>query len=192
MTLYPHVRSGSLLLAIAIASAVACGGTPKDQASSAGNKQAAGPTCASVDTTPVTLAVLDYIKNARPTPQRYLSAYGTDSAVPEDGFKALLAKGPTYYWNDNPKAQEQVKKKLADVGPYATLLLVYRGKDEADGGNTVNVKLGGHYVGGEHDGKPAVERAIQVHCDSTGWRLTATQTPPAAADSAAALAPKKP
>lgn len=178
MISYPHVRNGSLVLAVWIGGLVACGEAPKDEPRAESNKQAAaGPTCASVDTTPVSLAVLEYIKTASPLPQRYLSAYGTDSAVPEDGFKVLQAKGPTYFWNGDPKAQAQVKAKLADVGPYTTMLVIYRGKDEADNGNTVTVKLGGHYIGGDHDGKTSPDRAIQVHCDSTGWRLTATQTP---------------
>lgn len=178
MISYPHVRNGSLVLMVWIAGLVACGGAPKDQASDAGNKQAeAGPACVSVDSTPVALAVLDYIKAASPLPQRYLSAYGTDSAVPEDGFKVLQAKGPTYFWNGDPKAQAQVKAKLADVGPYTTMLVIYRGKTDADNGKTVTVNLRGHYVGGDHDGKTSPDRAIEVRCDSTNWRLTSPQAP---------------
>jgi hypothetical protein len=157
---------------------VACGGTPKDEPRAEGNKQAAaGPACVSVDSTPVALAVLDYIKAASPLPQRYLSAYGTDSAVPEDGFKVLQAKGPTYFWNGDPKAQDQVKKKLADVGPYTTMLVIYRGKTESNNGNTVTVNLRGHYVGGDHEGKTSPDRAIEVRCDSSSWRLTSPQAP---------------
>lgn len=190
----PHVRNGSLVLAVWIAGLAACGGTPKDQASPAGNKQAAkGPSCTSPDTTPVSLAVLEYIKTASPLPQRYLSAYGTDSAVPEDGFKVLQAKGPTYFWNGDPKAQAQVKAKLADVGPYTTMLVIYRGKTETDNGNTVTVNLRGHYVGGDHEGKSSPDRAIEVKCDSTGWRLTAPQKPtPAPAPVPAPTPAKKP
>lgn len=133
--------------------------------------EAAVSPCLSADTTAVRRAVLEYITSAEPRPQRFLSAFGTDSALPEDGFIALQDKGPTYYWNDNPKNQEQVRQKLEDAGPYTTLLVVYKGKTESDNGNTVTVSLGGHYIGGEHEGKAAAVRAIAVKCDSTGWRL---------------------
>ncbi|MCO4101137.1 hypothetical protein [Gemmatimonas sp.] len=158
----------------------ACGdGTPsKDPAS--GNKQAAtGPTCVSLDTTPVGLAVLDYITAADPHPQRFLSAVGTDSALPDDGFKTLQDKGPTYFYTSDPKGQAQVKAKLESAGPYASMLVVYKGKIEAENGNAVTVTLGGHYVGGEHEGKVAPVRQITVRCDSTGWRLPKPITPPA-------------
>lgn len=159
----------------------ACGGETASKNDSSGNKQAAtGPACTSVDTTPVGLAVLDYITTATPHPQRYLSAAGTDSAVPDDGFKVLQNKGPTYFYSSDPKAQEQIKEKLASVGPYASLLVVYKGKAEADNGNTVTVTLAGHYVGGEHDGKVAPTRQITVRCDSSGWRLPSSKTAPAA------------
>lgn len=187
----PYVRNGSLGLLVFL-SVLACGGGAKDEAPASGDKQvAAGPTCTSRDTTPVSLAVLDYIKSATPTPQRFLSAYGTDSAVPDDGFKVLQDKGPTYFYNSDPKAQQQLKDKLASVGPYATLLVVYRGKEDADNGNTVTVALRGHYVGGEHDGKDAAEKKIQVRCDSTGWRLTAPSAPAAAPAAPPAPAPAK-
>jgi hypothetical protein len=176
----PYVRNGVLGLVVLV-TAAACGAGAKDGGADNGKAQvAAGPSCTSRDTTPVSLAVLDYIKSASPTPQRYLSAYGSDSAVPDDGFKVLQDKGPTYFYNSDPKAQQQLKDKLASVGPYATLLVVYRGKDEANNGNLVTVKLGGHYVGGEHDGKPAQEKQIAVRCDSTGWRLTAPSPVPGA------------
>jgi hypothetical protein len=185
MTTRPYACNGSIgltvLFAAAIVTAAACGGASKDLAEQASNNQAAGPGCTSSDTTPVGLAVLDYIKAAMPTPQRYLTAAGTDSAVPDEGFKVLQDKGPTYFYSSDPKAQQQIKDKLASVGPYASLLVVYRGKADADNGNLVTVKLGGHYVGGEHDGKAGAERSIQVKCDSTGWKLTAPSTPPAAA-----------
>lgn len=157
----------------------ACGGDAASDDDLSGNKQATiGPTCTSVDTTPVGLAVLDYITTANPHPQRYLSAAGTDSAVPDDGFKVLQNKGPTYFYSSDPKAQEQIKEKLASVGPYASLLVVYKGRADADNGNTVTVTLAGHYVGGEHDGKAAPVRQIIVRCDSTGWRLPSAKTAP--------------
>lgn len=140
--------------------------------------------CAMRDTTALRVAVLDYITTADPRPQRFLSTFGTDSALPEDGFKSLQDKGPTYYYNDNPKNQAQVRAKLDEAGPYTTMLVVYKGKKESDNGNTVTVMLGGHYIGGEHEGKAAAVREITVRCDSTGWRVPSsatTQAAPAAA-----------
>jgi hypothetical protein len=127
--------------------------------------------CAAADTTALRLAVLEYITTASPRPQRFLSAFGTDSALPDDGFRALQDKGPTYFYNDDPKNQAQVKAKLASAGPYVSMLVVYKGQVDADEGNRVTVTLGGHYVGGEDDGKPAAVRQITVRCDSTRWRL---------------------
>ena len=94
-------------------------------------------------------------------------------------FKVLQDKGPTYFYTSDPKGQAQVREKLELSGPYASLLVVYRGSAEADNGNTVTVTLGGHYVGGEHDGRVAEDRAIAVRCDTTGWRLVSPTVPPA-------------
>jgi hypothetical protein len=145
--------------------------------------------CAGRDTTALRVAVLDYITTANPRPQRFLSAFGTDSALPEDGFKSLQDKGPTYYYNDNPKNQAQVRAKLHEAGPYTTMLVVYKGNKEADHGNTVTVTLGGHYVGGDFEGRVAPVRDITVRCDSTGWRLPSSATKPAGAAAPPAAAP---
>jgi thymidylate synthase len=93
--------------------------------------------------------------------------------------KTLQDKGPTYFYTSDPKGQAQVKAKLESAGPYASLLVVYKGKTETENGNAVTVTLGGHYVGGEHEGKDAPVRQITVRCDSTGWRLPKPITPPA-------------
>lgn len=153
----------------------ACGDAPAKKAATADAPVAgaadAAPPCAASDTTALRAAVLEYITTTEPRPQRFLSAFGTDSALPEDGFIALQDKGPTYYWNDNPKNQQQVRDKLEAAGPYATMLVVYKGKTESDNGSTVAVTLGGHYVGGELEGKVAPVRTITVRCDSSGWRV---------------------
>ena len=154
------------------------------------NMATAQSLCAGRDTTALRVAVLDYITTADPRPQRFLSAFGTDSALPDDGFKSLQDTGPTYYYNDNPKNQAQVRARLDVAGPYATMLVVYKGRTETDNGNTVTVTLGGHYVGGEFEGRVAPVRAITVRCDSTGWRLPSPVSkpavPPAPAPTAAA------
>lgn len=176
----PSISSAALrpvsLALVALATAAACGGgsagadkTPKTAASTA---------CVSKDTTPVTLAVRDYITTASPTPQRYLSAAGTDSAVPEDGFKVLQDKGPTYFYGGDSVAQRKIREKLASVGPYASLLVSFRGKTESDGGNIVTVKLAGQYIGGEHEGKKSPLKTYSVKCDSTHWKIATSNVEP--------------
>jgi hypothetical protein len=190
MTRPRPILATSLTCAVPLALVLtACGDGSASKDSKGGNNQAAAvPTCATADTTALRLAVLDYITIADPRPQRFLSAFGTDSALPEDGFKALQDKGPTYYYNDNPKNQAQVRQKLAEAGPYTSMLVVFKGQAESDNGNTVQVTLGGHYVGGEHDGKLSPQRVITVRCDSTGWRLPSSTTAPAAPTSDSAPA----
>jgi hypothetical protein len=178
-------RSLPLLAPLTALLLTACGDGGAKNAGN-GDPQAAdaadgpAPMCASRDTTALYVAVLDYITTADPRPQRFLSAFGTDSALPEDGFKALQDKGPTYYYNDNPKNQAQVRAKLEQAGPYTTMLVVYKGRQDTDAGNAVTVSVGGHYVGGEHEGKVAPVRDITVRCDSTGWRRPSSAATPAA------------
>ena len=170
--LLPRSLPGLAPVLVLLLSACGDGGAKANtntQADVAGSAEA--PQCVSRDSTAMTMAVLDFITKADPRPQRFLSAFGTDSALPEDGFKTLQGKGPTYYYNDNPKNQAQVRAKLEEAGPYTTMLVVYKGKTEADNGNTVTVSIGGHYVGGEFEGKTAPVRDITVRCDTTGWRV---------------------
>lgn len=173
----------------ALALIAACGDAGKASNDSGGNKQAAAASgdgagtsaCASPDTTPVGLATRAFIEKAEPSAQRFLSAVGTDSALPDDGFKVLQDKGPTYYYSGEPKAQKQIMDKLANDGPWATLLVVYRGSTPSDGGNVVDVRLGGHYVGGEHNGTTAATKRFQVKCDANGWSIASTTTEDAGA-----------
>jgi len=161
---------GLLLLA-------ACGGgATADRAKADSAKMAAGPSCVSTDTTPVGLAVLDFITKAEPLPKRFLSAAGTDSAMPDDGFKVLQDKGPTYFYSSDTVAQRKIREKLEEVGPYPSMLVVFHGKTEADNGNTVTVRLGGHYVGGDDNGKVAPTRSFEVRCDTTGWKVASSKT----------------
>jgi len=161
---------GLLLLA-------ACGGgATADRAKADSAKMAAGPSCVSTDTTPVGLAVLDFITKAEPLPKRFLSAAGTDSAMPDDGFKVLQDKGPTYFYSSDTVAQRKIREKLEEVGPYPSMLVVFHGKTEADNGNTVTVRLGGHYVGGDDNGKVAPTRSFEVRCDTTGWKVAGSKT----------------
>ncbi len=154
-----------------------CGAGGSDAAA---DKEAAAQIvgCTSIDTTAVGVAVREYITTAMPTPQRYLSAAGTDSAVPEDGFKVLQDKGPTYFYGGDSVAQRKIREKLESVGPYASLLVLFKGKTETDGGNTVAVQLAGQYIGGEHEGKRGALKTITVRCDSTRWKVATTTVEP--------------
>jgi len=165
----PRVLVGALLPAVAAVGA-ACGGSDASNGGSA-KTAAAKVGCASADTTPVSLAVKDYITTASPGPQRYLTAAGTDSALPPDGLKVIQDRGPTYFYNADPAAGKKLRDKLASAGPYTTMLVIFRGKSETDGGKTVAVKLAGLYVGGEHEGQKSPLKTYSVKCDSTTWKL---------------------
>ena len=125
------------------------------------------------------LAVRDFIAKATPSPQRFLSAFGTDSAVPEDGFKVLQDKGPTYFYSSDSVAQRKIREKLAVAGPYASLLVVYRGRSETEGGRAVDVRLAGQYVGSKEDGVKLRTTRYAVRCDSTGWKIASSAEEPA-------------
>jgi hypothetical protein len=156
------------LVAAALA---ACGGSGEASKSGASKGAAATIGCVSTDTTPVSLAVKDYISTASPGPQRYLTAAGTDSELPPDGLKAIQDRGPTYFYSADPSAGKKLRDKLASAGPYTTMLVIFRGKSESDGGKSVAVKLAGLYVGGEHEGKKSPLKVYSVKCDSTTWKV---------------------
>lgn len=87
-------------------------------------------------------------------------------------------KGPAYFYSGDTVAQRKIREKLASVGPYASLLIVLRRTATSPNGDTVTMHLGGHYVGGEHDGKVATNRAVTVVCRDSLWRLgTMTEEP---------------
>lgn len=172
---HPGLRAVCAFTMATVASLAACGGGSGDQ-QSAGADTSDRP-CVSGDTTAVGRAVYEFITTQRPTPQRFLSAAGTDSGVPEDGFKILQGKGPTYFYTSDPKGQAQVREKLDLAGPYTSLLVVYHGKTEADAGLQVAVTLGGHYIGGEHEGTVAPTRTITVRCEGGQWKTTSPPAP---------------
>ena len=172
------------LVAFATIGTTTIGCSSGDQASGAfsGKEQAAGAAgavgCTSADSTPVSLAVREFIAKAVPTPQRFLSAFGTDSAVPEDGFKVLQDKGPTYFYSADSTQKRKILEKLAVAGPYASLLVIYRGQTSTDGGLAVDVRLAGQYVGFADDGKKLATRRFAVRCDSTRWKIASSSEEP--------------
>ena len=132
------------------------------------------PPCPSAEQAVIGPAVLAYItEQHRPTPQRFLFAAGTDSALPDPGVVALQEKGPTYLYPANPAQQAVVRARLAKVGPWASLLVSYRGLQRSDSTHAV-VRLGGHFVGGASDGVEAPDRSVSFTCESGAGRLSRT------------------
>jgi hypothetical protein len=155
-------------VAVAATITVACGG---------GGRKRVMPACAADNKAVVRTAVAEYVRRASPTPQRFLTAAGTDSALPEGGVLALQDKGPTYFYLADPAKQRQVRKQLESVGAYATLLVVYHGMTNDSAGAPV-VNLGGHYIGGPLDGHVAPKRTIRFRCDSAAWRVASADSSP--------------
>jgi len=168
--------------AILVAALAACGGSKPAASgdSAAGDNLVArtraaaardeGPkVCAPGTDDALTLAVREYIKQATPKPQRFLVSVGTDSALPEAGQRALQDKGPMYLFPAAPALQQQIRTLLHDKGDYTTLLLVMRDATRRD--SSAIVRLDGHFVGGEEDGRPAGPRVYQVSCSAGAWRL---------------------
>lgn len=118
-------------------------------------------------------AILAYIKESSPYPQRFLSAAGTDSALPDVGIAALQEKGPTYFYPGDSLSRAKVLKRMDDMGPYTSLLVSWRGI-RRDSDTTVVVRLGGGYLGGKFHGQPAVPRAFTFACEQGRWKLRRT------------------
>ena len=117
----------------------------------------------------VTLAVTEFVKTAQPRPQRFLYSVGTDSALPDPGIRALQDRGPTYLFPGPPEMQATVRAQLHDKGDYTTMLVVLREATRQD--TTVAVRVHGHYVGGEEDGKSTGPRRLTATCSAGRWRI---------------------
>ena len=127
-------------------------------------------------------AFTHYMTGLSPTPRRFLSAAGTDSALPEKVFEAVQDKGPTYFYPGDEAGRQVVRQKLTDAGPWATLLVVWRGNEVIDD-STVAVRLAGHYVGREEDGTAAPTKSLVFACDTLPWKFVRSTTDSAAVDS---------
>jgi hypothetical protein len=122
-------------------------------------------------------AVIEYLKLQQdPYPQRFLTAAGTDSALPEPGLRALQDKGPTYFYPADTAQQRKVRAKLDSVGSYNTILVAYHGLEATD--TVATVRLSGTFVGGKHDGRTSPPRAMRFACDSTGWHYSKAEDAP--------------
>jgi hypothetical protein len=151
-----------LMLVLGMASLAACAGGDGRSARTA--------RCRVPGDSAAVAATLGYLRGLMPTPQRFLVAAGTDSGVPEPVRLALQGKGPTYYYTGTEAQRKAVRDKLASVGGYTTLLVVYRGIRVVDDTSAV-ARFGGWYVGGQHDGKAATPRAVHLSCTPTGWQV---------------------
>ena len=173
----------ALPISVALFGVLACGGerASADDASPSPKARAAAAakvaSCRRGDTTAVYAAYREFIKITTPTAQRCLTAAGTDSAAPDDAFRAMQDKGPSYYYSGDSVAQRKVREKLASVGPYASLLIAHRGAVSSAGGDTVVVSLRGHFIGGELDGTKAADKAITVACGDAGWKVADVGAP---------------
>lgn len=155
------------LAALAAAGATAACGAPANDTAAA--KQAAPPACTATVDDAVAASTTDYIKQAKPKPERFLIAAGTDSALGDAGLAALQDRGPTYLFPGDAALQATVRAQLHEKGDYTTLLVVRRAATKD--GPRASVRLDGHYIGGEDEGKTPGPRAYTLHCDSTTWRV---------------------
>lgn len=115
-------------------------------------------------------AVLAYVKAASPYPQRFLSAAGTDSALPDAGVAALQEKGPTYFFPPDTAQRAKVRKHMDNMGPYTALLVAWHGAT-TDGDSALVVRLGGRYVGGKFEGTVAPTKSFRFSCANSRWVL---------------------
>jgi hypothetical protein len=111
----------------------------------------------------------EYMVGLSPTPRRFLNAAGTDSALPEAVFSGIQRKGPAYLYPGDPAQRQAVLDKLSSVGAWPTLLVLWRGNEVVDD-TTIAIRLAGHYVGGDDDGKLAPVKAMYFACDTVPWQ----------------------
>ncbi|HEX2716857.1 MAG TPA: hypothetical protein VHM67_04200 [Gemmatimonadaceae bacterium] len=115
-------------------------------------------------------AVIAYAKSASPYPQRFLSAAGTDSALPDAGVAALQEKGPTYFFPPDTAQRAKVRKHMDNMGPYTALLVAWHGAT-AEADSALVVRLSGRYVGGKFEGTVAPMKAFRFNCANSRWVL---------------------
>jgi hypothetical protein len=124
---------------------------------------------------PIQLALRHYIKQTTPKPMRFLVAAGTDSALSETGAKVLQEFGPMYYYAGGEAAMQKVRERLDIVGPFPALLVVKRSSAKPTSSTEI-IRLGGHFVTGEHDGKKAGSSQYTFVCGAGGWTMKDVKT----------------
>lgn len=120
----------------------------------------------------------EYMVGLSPTPRRFLSASGTDSALPEAVFSGVQRKGPAYLYPGDSAQRQAVLDRLSSVGDWPTLLVLWRGNEVVDD-TMIAIRLSGHYVGGSDDGKPSPVKAMYFACDTVPWQHVRTAEEPA-------------
>lgn len=162
---------GALPSCCALLLAAACAGDAPESGRRAASR-AVPPQCAAFPTAAASReATLAYLEGLTPKPLRFLTAAGTDSALPDPAFAALQGKGPSYlYPPANPDALAKLHDRLDRVGPWATLLVAWKGAERL-GDSTAVIRLRGHYIIGEGQGTSAPPRAIRFVCSTQGWKV---------------------
>jgi hypothetical protein len=151
-----------VVVAAALALAACSGGDSR--------KTAAGVTCRQPKDSATWRAVVAYAKSSDPFAQRFLSASKGDSALPEVGVEALQDRGPTWLFPPDSAGRTKVRDRLND-GVANTLLVYWLGtQQEAD--TAMTIRLGGRYIGGEHEGTVAREKVYRFKCPEDRWVLT--------------------
>ena len=153
------------LLTIALA-LLACTQEPRD------NARFLGP-CADPTTALVAPAIDAYVRSVTPKPRRFLTAPGTDSALPRAAEARLQHFGPTYVFPADSALRQRVLARLdsiaEDYGDMPTLLVTYRSVERA-GEHRAVVRLGGYFMSGSPRGSVA-HRAVQFVCDTARWNV---------------------
>jgi len=151
-----------VLLAAALTLAACSGGDSK--------KTAAGVTCRQSTDSATWRAVVAYAKSSDPFAQRFLSASKGDSALPEVGVAALQDRGPTWLFPPDSAGRTKVRDRLNDG--VANTLLVYWLGTQQEGDTAMTIRLGGRYIGGEHEGTVSRARVYRFKCPEDRWVLT--------------------
>lgn len=155
---------------------VACGDGGGERRSAS----ASGGRCGAPSDTVVARAVTEFVKQVRPTPQRFLASAASDSAIPDLARAALQDRGPTYLYPPDSTLRAKVREKLISVGDYTALAVVYYGTDRPADSAAI-VKLGGHFVDVGKGQPPSVTGSIEFACDSTAkWKYVRKVPEPSA------------
>lgn len=112
-------------------------------------------------------AVRQYVESRTPMPMRFMTAVGTDSAMPTAGMAVLQAKGPTYLFPADSAGQETVKAQLTR-SPWGTLLVTYHGIEQVDAG-TAHVRIGGTWIIGDDAGSSSGYEDVEFRCSGQRW-----------------------
>jgi hypothetical protein len=133
--------------------------------------------CGTPGDSTIARAVTEFVKQVKPTPQRFLATVASDSAIPDAARAALQDRGPTYLYPPDSVNRAKVRQKLVSVGDYTALAVVYRGMSHPDETHTV-IRLGGHFVDVGKGAAPSVSAELEFACDSTtSWRFVRTIPP---------------